>query len=78
MMHRGVEYEISVGKKRATIVLDVFMIFSGGKSKVKMFPSNKDDPKRRRPSIERAKKVLNWEPKVYAIVKSNYIGVFVY
>ena len=33
-------------------------------SKVKLLPLPADDPKRRKPDISRAKKLLNWEPKV--------------
>ena len=32
--------------------------------KIKYLPLPEDDPKQRRPNIERAKKLLNWEPKV--------------
>ena len=42
----------------------VVVIVAGGNSKIQLMPPTQDDPKQRRPSIERAKKVLNWEPKV--------------
>lgn len=37
---------------------------TGAKSRIKYLPLPQDDPKRRRPDIERARRVLNWEPKV--------------
>ena len=37
---------------------------TGKDIKIKHLPLPADDPKQRRPNIERAKKLLNWEPKV--------------
>ncbi|MGQ0543126.1 MAG: UDP-glucuronic acid decarboxylase family protein [Blastocatellia bacterium] len=37
---------------------------TGKKIKIKYLPLPQDDPKQRQPNIERAKKLLNWEPKV--------------
>lgn len=36
----------------------------GGQSKMKKSEAMEDDPQRRKPDISRAKKYLNWEPKV--------------
>lgn len=37
----------------------------GGKtSKIETMPAVEDDPQRRKPDISRAKKFLNWEPRV--------------
>lgn len=37
----------------------------GGKtSKIETMPAVEDDPQRRKPDISRAKKVINWEPRV--------------
>lgn len=36
----------------------------GGKHKMKLTKAVEDDPQRRKPDISRAKKFLNWEPKV--------------
>lgn len=37
----------------------------GGKtSKIETMPAVEDDPQRRKPNIARAKKFLNWEPRV--------------
>ena len=38
--------------------------FLGSASTIELLPPTQDDPKRRRPSIQRAKDVLGWEPKV--------------
>jgi UDP-glucuronate decarboxylase len=37
---------------------------TGKDIKIQHLPLPQDDPKQRRPNIERAKKLLNWEPKV--------------
>lgn len=36
----------------------------GGDSKIQKLAAVEDDPQRRRPDISRAKKILDWEPKV--------------
>lgn len=36
----------------------------GGKSKIRQIAAVEDDPQRRKPDIARAKKYLNWEPRV--------------
>lgn len=37
----------------------------GGKtSKIESMPAVEDDPQRRKPDIARAKKYLNWEPRI--------------
>ena len=38
--------------------------FTGSKSKIIFHPLPEDDPVRRRPDISRAKKMLNWQPRV--------------
>jgi nucleoside-diphosphate-sugar epimerase len=37
---------------------------TGSRSKIVFKPLPQDDPKQRRPDITRAKKILDWEPKV--------------
>jgi dTDP-glucose 4,6-dehydratase len=44
----------------ARMVLDV----TGSDSKIRFEPLPKDDPKRRQPDIRKAKRLLNWEPKI--------------
>jgi len=51
--------EITVGKL-ATIIVDIV----GSRSKVVYRSLPMDDPRRRRPDIERAQSVLGWSPKV--------------
>lgn len=49
-------------------------IINGADSSIRYLPAVEDDPQRRRPDITRAKKYLNWEPKVLV----NYISIRVY
>lgn len=44
----------------ASLILDL----TGSKSKLSFVPAAEDDPLRRRPSIELAKKTLDWEPQI--------------
>jgi len=37
---------------------------TGSKSKIVFYPLPEDDPKRRCPKIDKAKKILDWTPKV--------------
>ena len=39
-------------------------IVNGADTAVRHLPAVENDPQRRRPDIARAKKYLNWEPKV--------------
>lgn len=51
--------EISVLELAKTIIY-----MTNSKSKVIQLPLPQDDPKQRRPDIDKAKKVLGWEPKI--------------
>lgn len=51
--------EISVLELAKTIIS-----MTNSKSKVIQLPLPQDDPKQRRPDIDKAKKVLGWEPKI--------------
>jgi len=51
--------EVSI-KKLATIIIE--LIHSA--SAIKYLPLPQDDPARRRPDISRARKYLNWRPKI--------------
>jgi UDP-glucuronate decarboxylase len=44
----------------AELVLEL----TGSKSKVEHLPLPQDDPKQRQPNIDKAKRVLGWEPTV--------------
>ena len=37
---------------------------TNSKSKIKFLPLPKDDPKKRQPDISKAKKILNWQPRI--------------
>merc|ERR1711976_651049 len=58
-MNLGNPNEFTV-KELAEMVIEV----TGSKSKIIYLPLPGDDPKQRRPDITRAKKYLDWEPKV--------------
>lgn len=52
---------VSLCLEFAVIIRDLV----GGKtSKIETMPAVEDDPQRRKPDITRAKKFLNWEPRV--------------
>jgi len=55
----GNPHEFTV-KQLAEMVVEL----TGSKSKIIYLPLPGDDPKQRRPNIEKAKKYLDWEPKV--------------
>lgn len=61
---------------------DIILKLVGGKStsKILQMPAVEDDPQRRKPDIARAKKYLNWEPRVRPyrrlILISSYINNF--
>lgn len=52
-------------------------IVNGADSSIRYLPAVEDDPQRRRPDITRAKKYLNWEPKVleYACIFTFYAAI---
>lgn len=49
----------------------------GGRSKIIELPAVEDDPQRRKPDISRAKKYLNWEPRVSSNCVSACFGRFI-
>ena len=58
---------INIGSPHETRILELAqkikeMVRSG--SQITFHPSPKDDPKRRRPDISKARKILRWEPKI--------------
>jgi dTDP-glucose 4,6-dehydratase len=58
-MNIGNPNEITIGQFAEEIVK-----LTGTKQKVVYKPLPQDDPKQRQPNIEKAKKILGWEPKV--------------
>lgn len=58
---------VNLGSNEEFTVLDLakkIIHLTGSSSKIVFRPLPKDDPRKRRPNIELAKKVLNWKPKV--------------
>ena len=47
-------------KKLASLVLKL----THSKAKIKYLPLPEDDPRQRKPSIDKAKKILGWSPKI--------------
>ena len=43
---------------------DKVLVLTNSKSKIKFLPLPEDDPKQRQPDISKAKKILNWQPKL--------------
>jgi len=58
---------INLGNPDERTVLDMAELIkkiTGSTSEIVFEPLSKDDPKRRKPDIEKAKRILDWEPKV--------------
>jgi dTDP-glucose 4,6-dehydratase len=58
---------INIGNPRELTVLDIAKMvldLTGSRSEIGFHPLPVDDPKVRRPDITRAKRLLDWEPKV--------------
>jgi nucleoside-diphosphate-sugar epimerase len=58
---------INLGNPKEFKVIDLAKIIlklTGSKAKIKFFPLPEDDPKKRRPDITKAKKILKWQPKI--------------
>jgi dTDP-glucose 4,6-dehydratase len=64
---RTIHYPVNIGNPRELTVLEIAkMVLSqtGSTSPIEHHPLPTDDPKVRRPDIQRAKTLLNWEPHV--------------
>jgi len=55
----GSHFEFTVTELAKKII-----ILTQSKSKIKFMPLPQDDPQQRRPDIKKARKLLNWQPKV--------------
>jgi UDP-glucuronate decarboxylase len=58
---------INIGNSGEFTILELaekVIELTGSKSKIIKEPLPEDDPKQRKPDISKAKKLLNWEPKV--------------
>ena len=67
-IREGLDGEVfNLGNPEEYTINDLAQIIiekTGNNSKIKYLPPIEDDPKRRCPDIKKAKKLLNWEPKV--------------
>jgi len=64
---RNIHYPVNIGNPRELTVLEIAkMVLSqtSSTSTIEYHPLPTDDPKIRRPDIQRAKTILNWEPQV--------------
>ena len=64
-----VDYKMPVnlgnpGEFTVAELADMVIKLTGTKSKIEHKELPKDDPKKRKPDISKAKKLLDWEPKV--------------
>lgn len=67
LMESGVHEPVNLGNPAEMTILDLarkIAALSGADSEIRHEPLPTDDPKVRRPDIQRAKKRLGWEPKV--------------
>ena len=67
LMNSNYSQPVNLGNPEEHTILDFAKIIKklvGGNSEVKHDPMPEDDPRRRRPDIDRAKKTLGWEPKI--------------
>ena len=63
---RTIHYPVNLGNPRELTVLEIAkMVLSqtGSPNAIEHHPLPTDDPKVRRPDIQRAKTLLNWEPQ---------------
>jgi UDP-glucuronate decarboxylase len=68
LMNSNYSDPVNLGNPDEYTILDfaeiILASIEGTTSTIELLPPTQDDPKRRRPSIVRAKAVLGWEPKV--------------
>jgi UDP-glucuronate decarboxylase len=58
---------VNIGSTDEVRILDLankICGMTGGRSKISFLPLPEDDPKRRRPDISKAKRLLGWQPKI--------------
>ncbi|XP_065348230.1 UDP-glucuronic acid decarboxylase 1 [Cloeon dipterum] len=67
LMESNMTKPVNLGNPIERTIKDFAVIIKnlvGGSSEIKLVAAVEDDPQRRRPDISRAKRYLNWEPKV--------------
>jgi len=67
LMNSEYQLPINIGNTQELTILEFakkIKKMCNSKSEITFHPLPKDDPKQRRPDITKAKKILNWEPKI--------------
>lgn len=67
LLFKNIPEPVNLGNPTETKIIDFAYLIkklTKSKSKIVFRPLPQDDPKQRRPDITKAKKVLNWQPKV--------------
>ena len=67
LLHSDYPYPVNIGNPDECTILEFaqeIVELTGTKSKIIFQPLPEDDPKVRQPNIDKAREVLNWEPKV--------------
>ncbi len=67
LLESGEHSPVNIGNPQEITILEFaerIRALTGGHAELTHRPLPQDDPKRRRPDISKAKKLLNWEPKV--------------
>lgn len=67
LMLSGINSPVNLGNPREFTILrlaKLMLELTGSKSRIIFRPLPQDDPKQRRPDISKAKKFLNWRPKI--------------
>ncbi|MBE9593366.1 MAG: SDR family NAD-dependent epimerase/dehydratase, partial [Proteobacteria bacterium] len=58
---------VNIGGNKEITILELAKLIrelTNSSSEIEFLPLPKDDPRRRKPDITKAKKILNWEPKI--------------
>ena len=67
LMQSDERYPVNLGNPREMTILEFakhILEFTGGRSEIAFEPLPEDDPKQRRPNIDKARELLGWEPCV--------------
>jgi len=67
LMQSDERYPVNLGNPLEMTILEFaerILKFTGRSSQVVFEPLPEDDPKQRRPNIDKARKLLGWEPRV--------------
>ncbi len=67
LLHSDEVYPVNLGNPREMTMLEFAQYIqrlTGSRSEIEFHPLPEDDPKRRKPDISKARRVLGWEPRV--------------